>query len=162
MTVSGDNRSTRGSSGLPFSRSCGRGVSGIALVVDDERIVREVAALMLRHLGLEVLTACDGIEALDVFAEHSESIALTLVDLTMPRMGGKELVGALRYWNPRVPILLTSGFAESEVLASFEEGEVDGFLKKPYTLSSLRSALESVLSRENEDSREASLKGGAE
>ncbi len=120
-------------------------LQGTVLVVDDEEVVREVTREMLEGSGLDVLTAADGVEALEVFGEHRERIALVVLDMTMPRMDGEEAFRELRRLDPRVRVILTSGYDEQETTNRFVGERLAGFLQKPFTLQDLERKLRAVL-----------------
>jgi signal transduction histidine kinase/CheY-like chemotaxis protein len=108
------------------------------LVVDDDDQLRKIISRYLEELGLEVMTAADGTEAVALFQEHQSEIRLVLLDMVMAEMGGAETFGALRSIDPWIPILLMSGhFVQSEVDALMEQGAL-GFLPKPYRPEELR------------------------
>jgi CheY-like chemotaxis protein len=114
---------------------------GKVLVVDDEEMLRRMLRTMLEGAGLQVLVASDGREAVERFREHSDTIGVVLLDLTMPEMGGAEALAALRAIRPDVRVILTSGYSENELSSG-----ADDFLGKPFSLASLidkvRRALE--------------------
>jgi len=105
---------------------------GCVLLVDDEEGVRTVGKRLLERIGLEVLIAADGCEALQVYQEHQDRIDLVVLDLTMPKMDGEETYRELRRIAPDVPIVLSSGYAEREVAARFAGQGLAGFVQKPY------------------------------
>lgn len=103
------------------------------LVVDDEPTVRRVVRRVLEGSGHRVLEAGDGVEAVRIFRDHRDEIAAVLLDLTMPRMGGRETFAALRETGSAVPVVLTSGYAESEAVSGFADDGPIAFLQKPFT-----------------------------
>ena len=107
--------------------------SELVLLVDDERMVRELAALVLRRQGYEVLEAADGEAALRQVAGSSRPIDVVVTDVVMPRMGGKELASRLATSHPGLPVLFMSGYpaGASVQKPEFEPGLT--FLQKPYT-----------------------------
>ncbi len=111
--------------------------SGTVLVVDDESQIRTVTRSLLEERGFAVLLAKDGIEAIEVFREHSDEIVCVLLDLTMHRMGGEEAFVALRRIRADVPILLVSGYGEAQLKQRLEGLDFAGFLKKPVQASEL-------------------------
>ena len=119
--------------------------SGMALVVDDEETVREVAALMLGDFGLQVITACDGLEGVERFREHQHEISVVLMDMTMPKMDGQSCFRALREINPDVRVILSSGYNEQEATSRFAGKGLAGFVQKPYSANQLAETLQSVL-----------------
>jgi DNA-binding response OmpR family regulator len=81
----------------------------MVLVVDDEDAVREVAAALLRRMGLRVLTARGGTEGVEVFRTHSSEIDCALVDLSMPDLDGMRTREAMLRIRPDASVLLMSG-----------------------------------------------------
>ena len=125
----------------------GRG-EGLILVVDDEAPVRQVARGALEHAGFEVLEAVDGVEALEIYARESARIRALLVDLTMPRMGGDELVTQLRAQGgpgAEVPVILSSGYSAEEAERRSGGGKPAGFIHKPYRPKELMALVVKVV-----------------
>ena len=121
------------------------GLVGTVLIVDDEDFVRSVCSGMASQLGLDVLTAVDGADAVRVFREQRSSIRAVLLDMTMPQMDGLATFRALRLIAPDVRVILCSGFSEQEVSARFAGEGLAGFLQKPYGLEKLRMTLGRIL-----------------
>jgi len=121
---------------------------GAVLLVDDEKAVRELGTRMLGRLGLQVVAARDGAEALSVYARRGTEIDFVLLDLTMPEMDGEETYRRLREIDPGVRVILCSGYSESEIENRFTERPA-GFLQKPYTMEQLRTRLHAL--RDAED-----------
>jgi len=119
--------------------------TGTVLVVDDEPGVRDLAALILRHVGLTVLVADDGIDAVSVFRERRQEIDAVVLDLTMPRMGGLEAAEALRGLRPDLPVVLMSGYSAEEVSAQFTALGPAGFVQKPFTAAAFLAAVRLAL-----------------
>lgn len=117
---------------------------GLVLVADDEELVRRIAYAALTSVGFEVLLAGDGEEAVRVFTAHRERLRLMIVDLTMPLLSGSEVVARVRPLRPDVPILMSSGYGESEVLDQLTGAGLT-FLQKPYTAEALVAAAEQAL-----------------
>lgn len=115
------------------------------LLVDDEKIVRDVCKSMLEALHHKVIQAGDGKEALTIFKEKGKSIDLIILDLTMPRMDGKETLKALRLIDPNVPVIISSGYSEIEIAGQFWGLELSDFIQKPYTIKKLSKAIEDTL-----------------
>ncbi|MHB9061518.1 MAG: hybrid sensor histidine kinase/response regulator [Desulfobacteria bacterium] len=118
---------------------------GTILLVDDEESLLALGARMLEHLGFSVLTAADGLQAVDIYRERGKEIDLVLMDLTMPHMDGAEALGELRRLNPEVRVVLASGYGHDDVASRFEGKRLDGVLQKPYTLANLREALAGLM-----------------
>lgn len=110
---------------------------GTVLVVDDESTVREMATLALRHVGLEVLEAADGFEALALCREHAERIDVVLLDLTMPNLSGEETLRRLRMQGATQKVILMSGFSASESAQPSQQLGAVAFLGKPFEIATL-------------------------
>jgi nitrogen-specific signal transduction histidine kinase len=119
--------------------------SGTVLVVDDEPGIREMARELLSALGYEALLAEDGQVACRIVRERGAGIALVLLDIVMPRMGGKETFEALRELSPSLPILLSSGYTLEGAAQEILDKGANGFIQKPYGLSELARAVRGVL-----------------
>jgi PAS domain S-box-containing protein len=131
---------------LPDAPAAEQSEEGAVLVVDDEDDMRAVAVMALRRAGLRTLEARNGVEALDLVQQHPGRIRLILMDLAMPTMDGEEASRELRRRGNRMPILLTSGFNEAEVLRRFEGVDLAGFIQKPFGLGTLVEMVRKVLS----------------
>ena len=118
---------------------------GTILLVEDEEIVRKMAVMMLSHLGFSVLEAKDGFEAVEIFKKQKEEISIVLCDLTMPRMNGWETLAAVRELVPDIPVILSSGYKESQVMAGDHPAWPHSYLSKPYRLKELRLAISRAL-----------------
>ena len=117
----------------------------LVLLVDDEPAVRETATEALRAMKLQVLEAQDGQEAVERFQTEADRIALVVMDLTMPRMNGREAFLAIHARRPELPVLLCSGFDSGDCAQDvLGEGRAH-FLQKPYTLKELRRAMAEAL-----------------
>jgi signal transduction histidine kinase len=125
-------------------RGAGDGVlaSGTILLVDDERLMVEVGTEMLRTLGYRVLSASDGREAVEAVRAADGGLCCVIMDVTMPVMDGWEATRRIHELRPDLPVVISSGRDVSSELAS----ETAGFLRKPYGLGELRSALATALS----------------
>jgi signal transduction histidine kinase/CheY-like chemotaxis protein/GAF domain-containing protein len=107
------------------------------LVVDDEAVLREMTGEMLKSRGYEVLLAADGIEALDIYRREWGTIALVVLDMIMPRLGGLETFRRLTGMDRRARVLLCSGHASSQqVHQAVLEGAI-GLLPKPFGMTEL-------------------------
>jgi PAS domain S-box-containing protein len=107
--------------------------SGVVLVVDDEKLVREMMKKLLERCGYTVLLAESGPAAVDLLRRHPGDIALVVLDLSMPRMSGEETLPELRKVRPDIKILVSSGYSESETMGQFKGHQVSGFVQKPFS-----------------------------
>jgi PAS domain S-box-containing protein len=121
--------------------------AGLVLVVDDEESVRNVTARAVRTMGFEPVVAVDGQDGLEQFGKRHQEIALVLMDLTMPRPSGEAAADRMREIDPTVPIVLMSGFDESEMATRFRAAGVSGFVQKPFEIRTLRDAIRAAVSQ---------------
>jgi len=122
-----------------------RRAGGTVLVVDDEEAVRQVAREILERSGFTVLTARDGLEGLEVFRQHAGGIVVVLLDLTMPRLNGEEVLRGLQEIRRDVRVILTSGYSELEATRRFAGRGLAGFVQKPFELSVLVRKVKDLL-----------------
>jgi PAS domain S-box-containing protein len=120
---------------------------GRVLLIDDEPVVRQMAARMLVELGYDVLVAGDGVEALEIYRQSWADIDLVLLDMIMPAMGGRECFRAMRQINPNVLALLSTGYGLNGAAQKILDEGVAGFVEKPYDLARLSQAVAAVLGR---------------
>jgi CheY-like chemotaxis protein len=118
---------------------------GTLLVVDDELSARAVARAMGSHLGFQVVEAADGEEAVETFQRRHGELSLVLMDLTMPRMDGREAFLRMRAIDPTVPVVLTSGFSENDAVSDFAGRGLAGFLPKPYQKTQFEAILRQAM-----------------
>ncbi len=132
-------------------------VSGKVLVVDDEETVRQVARETLAAIGLDVIEADNGEVALEIYDAHQSELVLVLLDLTMPRLDGEETFRAFRRIRSDIPVLLSSGYNEQDVVTRFTGQGLAGFLQKPWTPRSLTRKVLSILSADRPDRDPSSI-----
>jgi len=112
------------------------------LVVDDEPRVRDMVGEFLRREGSIVETATNGRDALEKF--HQNGFDLVITDRGMPEMNGDALAAAIKEENPRLPIIMLTGFGEMMISAGEKPPGVDCLLGKPVTPAALRQAVAEV------------------
>jgi two-component system cell cycle sensor histidine kinase/response regulator CckA len=120
---------------------------GTILLVDDEAIVLDVTAAMTRRLGYTVLTARSGREAIEIYTKHADQISAVILDMIMPEMGGGEVFDQLKRINPRVKVLLASGYSMQGKAREIMNRGCDGFLQKPFTLEDFSVRIRSLIGR---------------
>ena len=121
------------------------GGSETLLLVEDNTQVRDLARLILVGAGYQVIEASDGVEALDVFRQQADNISLVIMDVVMPRMGGKEVMDRLREIRPDIRILFSSGYSSGGIHTNFILQEGLEFIQKPYDAGTLRARVRQVL-----------------
>lgn len=104
----------------------------LVLIVDDEDFVTLLASRVLAGAGYRVVTAKDGFRALEIYRQLKDQINLVILDFTMPVMDGADVFAELQQINPRVPVVLSSGFAEPDRLRTMLSRGLRGFIPKPY------------------------------
>jgi two-component system cell cycle sensor histidine kinase/response regulator CckA len=119
--------------------------SGLILLADDEDAVRDLGRRMLERAGMQVLLAADGHEAVEIFRARSAEIACVILDLTMPRLGGEEVLQEMHRIRADVKVVLCSGYNEQEITQRFVGQGLAGFLQKPYLPVQLYAKLQEVL-----------------
>jgi CheY-like chemotaxis protein len=121
----------------PASPTLPRGSGQVILLVEDDVKVLEVTKMMLERLDYQVLTATNGREALDVFEQNQDSIALVLTDVTMPELGGLALARALLERDKGVKVVALTGYPlDTKAKTMLSQGVVD-WLQKPLRYSQL-------------------------
>jgi CheY-like chemotaxis protein len=121
------------------------GGSGTVLIADDEATVREAARNTLERYGYSAVTAEDGAKAVEQYRKQRNSIKLVLLDLTMPVMSGEQALREMQQINPKVRVLLSSGYNEVEAVQRFAGKGLAGFIQKPYTAAALAEKVKEVL-----------------
>lgn len=117
----------------------------LVMIVDDEEFVTLLASRVMTDQGYRVVTASDGFEAIEVYQKLGSAIDLVILDLNMPLMDGSEVFRELRQLNPKVPVVLSSGFADAERLRGMMANGLRGFIPKPYTQEKLLTEMRSTL-----------------
>jgi CheY-like chemotaxis protein len=110
---------------------------GLILVVDDEEMVREMAAMALCSHGYEVVMAEGGAEALKLWPDVAGRVALLFTDLLMPGISGQELARRVLEMSPGLPVVYSSGFHDRELVREMHLKEGVNFVGKPYSLEAL-------------------------
>jgi two-component system, cell cycle sensor histidine kinase and response regulator CckA len=122
--------------------------SGLILIIDDEKIIRQTASAILEECGYTVVLASDGEEGVEIFRQRHSEISAVLLDLIMPKLSGKETFSKLKEIDPGVRVVLASGFRQDNRIDSLIREGILVFLQKPYTLKKLSHAIHQVTSME--------------
>ncbi len=123
----------------------------VVMVVDDEPDLRNFCVTALGEVATEILTAANGVEAIEQFekAGGAGKIDLVLLDLTMPKMSGPECFQRLRAMDPNLRVLISSGYSLDVEAENLLKGKATGFLPKPYDLNQLMESVDRALSTGN-------------
>lgn len=119
--------------------------SGRVLVIDDDATVRLVAKHMLERRGYTVVLAVDGVDGLRTFTQERDQLAFAFVDLTMPRMGGEEVIREMQRQSPGFRTILMSGFSEQDLARKVTDERTCSFIQKPFRLEELDRVLRRTL-----------------
>lgn len=114
------------------------------LIVDDEVTICEVAKATFESLGYRVILAHDGLEAIEVFDQRKKEIDLVILDLSLPKRSGKEVLETIRATDPSIPVIISSGYT----VAGAVERDLEGFrsiIQKPYRAGQLIGEVRRVL-----------------
>ena len=104
-------------------------------MIEDEENVRTLAQRLLDRAGFHVLVAADGLAGLALFEEQPAQFGAVVVDWTMPRLDGIEVVHRLRALRADIPIVLMSGYSEHDISSRVAEANVNAFIQKPFAAS---------------------------
>lgn len=114
------------------------------LIVDDDNAVREVTSGILEQLGYDVVSASDGVSALELLDRDGSAIDLAILDFAMPGMNGAQVAGEIREKRPRLPILFLTGFVDAEGLKEIGKETI---IQKPFTQDDLAKRISRVFDR---------------
>jgi CheY-like chemotaxis protein len=129
----------------PAPPATARGGGETILVAEDEATLRRIAERLLTGLGYSVLTAEDGVQAVEMLERHRDRIDLLLLDIVMPGKGGREVYAAVRDSGSDIPVVFMTGYSAD--VAPHDLGAETGcrVLYKPYDLDGLAAAVKDVL-----------------
>lgn len=123
-------------------------IKGRVMVMDDEDMVRNIARDMLVHLGMDVVLARDGLEAIRLYKEAEESkdpVDIVIMDLTVPDgMGGQEAAGKILDFAPKAKLIVASGYSNDPIMADFGKYGFTAAIEKPFTMRDLNRILKLV------------------
>ena len=114
------------------------------LLAEDDMMVSEVMVVYLSEDGFDITVTSNGRECVEAFTRANGAFDLVITDRAMPEMGGDEVALAVKRINPKVPVLLLTGFGELMNSEGEKPEGVDLVVGKPFTMTSLRAALETV------------------
>ncbi len=119
--------------------------TGTVLLVDDEERVLDVSVEMLERLGYTVLVARGGSEAVEIYKENKDKIDLVILDMIMPWMGGGEVYDRMKEFNPKLKVLLSSGYSMGSQAKEILKRGCDGFIQKPFSMNDLSEKIWEIL-----------------
>ncbi|MDY6988013.1 MAG: response regulator [Thermodesulfobacteriota bacterium] len=115
------------------------------LLVDDEEMIVDVGNEMLTALGYHVMIASNGKQAVGLYEQNKDKIDMVILDLIMPDMGGGEVYDRLKENNPKVKVLLSSGYSIDGQANEIMDRGCDGFIQKPFDMKQLSDKLREIL-----------------
>ena len=118
------------------------------LFVDDEAMILATGEELLKELGYSVLIANGGKEAVELYMQNMDEIDLVILDLVMPGLSGKETFLRLRSTNPRIKVLLSSGYSINGAVEEILREGCNGFIQKPFNAFQLSTKIRSILDAE--------------
>ncbi len=118
---------------------------GFILLVDDESIIRELSSTLLQQLGYQVKAVSNGQEAIDYYQQHSKEIDLVVLDMIMPGMNGPETYALMKDINPRVKVMISSGYGRDGKVQELMKNGVVGFVQKPFRIQELASEVANAI-----------------
>ncbi|HBO70158.1 MAG TPA: hypothetical protein DD658_08550 [Deltaproteobacteria bacterium] len=118
------------------------------LLADDEEMIRDLGRQVLEIHGYTVLSAADGQQAIDMFVRYRKRIDLVLLDLSMPRLSGMEVLERIRKLDPGARVILSSGYRSEDDEAAGKASRASAFLAKPYRADLLAKTVREVLDRD--------------
>ncbi|MDQ6996680.1 MAG: response regulator, partial [Mariprofundus sp.] len=115
------------------------------LLADDNQGILNSTGAVLESLGYQVLTAEDGVEAVDIYRARSGAVDLAVLDVVMPRMGGVEVAEVIRALNPEAKIIFSTGYDRGNVLRGNDQLLDVSVLSKPFSMHKLSHAIRQCL-----------------
>ncbi len=127
------------------------------MLVEDEEMIRGLGVLMLEGDGYRVLAAKDGVEAVEMFAEHADEIGLVLCDLGLPRLGGREVFLKMKELKPNVRAIVASGYLEPSLRSEILRAGVIDTIQKPYDFREMLEKIRSIIGQPNPEDDQPQL-----
>lgn len=121
--------------------------SGIILIIDDEPLILSVGVKLLKRLGYNTLEAENGKKGLDIYKTHQDSIDMVILDIIMPEMSGAQTYDALKEINPKVKVLLASGYSLDGKAKDILKKGCNGFIQKPFSMEQLSKKISDILGK---------------
>jgi two-component system, cell cycle sensor histidine kinase and response regulator CckA len=119
--------------------------TGTILIIDDQDIVLDVGQEILKTIGYQALAAHGGEEALKIYREKMNEIDLVILDMIMPSMSGEETYSHLKAMNPKVKVILSSGYSINDQASRIMDNGCNGFIQKPFDAQDLSKKVREVL-----------------
>ncbi len=115
------------------------------LVIDDEEVIREVTGEILSSYGYNVQLAADGEDGIRIYRQQQPRCDLVILDMIMPRQGGRDTLLELKKIDPAVKVLFSTGYSQNEKVNEIISLGVSGFIQKPYQVNNLLTKVREIL-----------------
>ena len=126
-------------------RASARGGNETVLLVEDDAAIREMVQELLQDFGYRVITAVDGVDAVEKFREAAGSVQMVILDVIMPRMNGRDAYQAIAALSPGVKAIFMSGYTADVITDTLTKGDARHFLSKPIKINELLVKLRGLL-----------------
>ena len=115
------------------------------LIIEDEEVLRNLLQMMLEEDGIKVISAGDGIEAVEIFEQRKDEIGLVLSDMGLPRLGGWDAFLKMKEINPEISVILASGYFSPHVKSELLKSGAKDFIQKPYNPPEILAMIHRIL-----------------
>jgi len=119
--------------------------SETVLLVDDEGMIVDVAREILKSLGYTVLCAGGGREALEIYQRHRDEIDIVILDMVMPDLSGGDTYDRMKSLDPKLKVLLASGYSIKGQATEIMNRGCNGFIQKPFNIDNLSVKIRTIL-----------------
>lgn len=128
------------------------------MLVEDEELLRNLGVMMMESDGYRVLTAKDGVEAVEMFETHADEIGLVVCDLGLPRLSGQEVILRMKEIKPDVRAIVASGYLEPKTRSEILRAGVLDTVQKPYDFREMMKKIRSIIGEpQTEEDRQPQL-----
>jgi DNA-binding response OmpR family regulator len=135
-----------------------REASRTIMLVEDEELLRELGVMMMEADGYRVLSAKDGLEAVEMFESHADEIGLVVCDLGLPRLSGQEVFLRMKEIRPDVRAIVASGYLEPKTRLEILRAGVIDTVQKPYDFREMMLKIRAIIGEpQTEDDRQPQL-----
>lgn len=120
-------------------------MKGVILMIEDEEHIRIVFRDAMFDEGVMVIGIANGEDGVEFYKDHHDEITLVVLDLSLPGISGEETFQRLKVIDPKIRVVISSGFPNEDVTKKFKGTGVVGYLQKPYDYSTLVSTMTTYL-----------------
>ncbi|MBI4834805.1 MAG: response regulator [Planctomycetes bacterium] len=120
---------------------------GSVLIADDEEPIRKMAKTLLERAGYEAVIAADGEKAFEIYRQQKNRFDMVLLDLIMPGWSGLDTLKAMKKINPKVKVLISSGYSSDGTNEEIINLGINGFIQKPYIIKELLEEIKRIMAQ---------------